>query len=69
MYCRNCGKEVAERAEICPSCGVGPLSEAKYCNSCGAETRPEAVVCTRCGIRLAVGGQKDWLVTLLLSIP
>ena len=24
MYCRNCGKEIAEQAEICVSCGVSP---------------------------------------------
>ena len=70
MYCRVCGKEVAETAEICVQCGSKPLSGAKYCQSCGAETSPNAEVCIKCGVKLqakAKGG-KDWLTALLLSI-
>jgi RNA polymerase subunit RPABC4/transcription elongation factor Spt4 len=71
MYCRNCGKEVAEKAEICVSCGAKPLVGNKYCQNCGVEVNPNAEVCVKCGVRLigvkAKGG-KDWLVALLLSI-
>lgn len=70
MYCRTCGKEVADTAEICVQCGSKPLAGNKYCQNCGAETTPEAEVCIKCGVRLltkAKGG-KDWLTALLFSI-
>ena len=70
MYCRNCGKEVAEQAVMCVACGVPPKSGRKFCQACGAETNLAAEVCIKCGVRLASAstGGKDWLVALLLSI-
>ncbi len=53
MYCRNCGKEVAEKAEICLHCGVKSLSGVNYCQNCGAEVNPNAEICVKCGVRLA----------------
>jgi ribosomal protein L40E len=69
MYCRNCGKEIAEEAVMCVSCGVPPTSGKNYCQNCGAETNPQAVYCVKCGVKLATAGEeKDWLIALLLSI-
>jgi|UniRef100_A0A7V6CN81 RNA polymerase subunit RPABC4/transcription elongation factor Spt4 len=75
MYCRNCGKEISEVAEICIHCGARPLKGRKYCQNCGSEVNPEAEICIKCGARLLTEkrkikeeGQKDWLVALLLSI-
>lgn len=70
MFCRNCGKEVAEQAVMCVACGVPPKSGKKFCQNCGAETNQAAEICTKCGVRLATGSGegKDWLTTLLLSI-
>lgn len=70
MYCRNCGKEVAEQAVMCVACGVPPKSGKKFCQNCGAETNPAAEVCIKCGVKLATGAGegKDWLTALLLSI-
>lgn len=75
MFCRNCGKEVAEQAVMCVACGVPPKSGKRFCQTCGAETNLAAEICIKCGVRLAVGsgatgfaGGKDWLTTLLLSI-
>ena len=70
MYCRNCGKEVAEQAVMCVACGVPPKSGKKFCQNCGAETNLATEVCTKCGVRLATGtGEgKEWLTTLLLCI-
>ncbi len=71
MYCRNCGKEVAEKAEICVNCGVKPMAGTKYCHNCAAEVNANAEICVKCGVRLGglkAGGGKDWLVALLLSI-
>lgn len=73
MYCRNCGKEVSETAEICLSCGSKPRIGNKFCQNCGSATDPKAEICVKCGVRLIgvkvkTEGQKDWLVALLLSI-
>lgn len=49
MYCRSCGKEMADNAVICMNCGV-PVGKGKsYCPSCGEVTDPEAVMCVKCG--------------------
>jgi uncharacterized RDD family membrane protein YckC/ribosomal protein L40E len=57
MFCRNCGKEVSEQAEICINCGVKPLNGARFCQNCGAEVNPNAEICIKCGVKLhkAVG--------------
>lgn len=69
MYCRNCGKEVAEQAVMCVSCGVPPRNGRNFCQNCGAETNAEALVCVNCGVKLApAGGGSDWLTTLLLCV-
>ncbi|MEO0080045.1 MAG: TM2 domain-containing protein [candidate division WOR-3 bacterium] len=72
MFCRSCGKEVAETAEVCLSCGSRPQAGNKFCQNCGAPTDPKAEICPKCGVRLATvvkaGEQKDWLTALLLSI-
>jgi TM2 domain-containing membrane protein YozV len=59
MYCRNCGKEVAEQALVCPACGVPPKSGKRFCQNCGQETDPNAEICTKCGVRLAIEPSKD----------
>jgi hypothetical protein len=69
MFCRNCGKAVNDRAEICLSCGARPKNGNAFCNNCGNQTDPKAVFCVHCGVKLGeVAGQKDWLTALLLSI-
>lgn len=68
MYCRNCGKEINEKAEVCVACGALPRKGGKFCQNCGGETDASAQVCKKCGIRLAAGEGKDWLTTLLLAI-
>lgn len=68
MYCRNCGKEINEKAEVCVACGASLRKGGKFCQNCGGETDASAQVCKKCGIRLAAGEGKDWLTTLLLAI-
>ncbi len=53
MYCRNCGKEIAEQAVVCVSCGVPPRNGKKFCQNCATPTDPAAEICTKCGVRLA----------------
>lgn len=50
MYCKNCGKEVSDLAEICVQCGAKPKAGDKFCQNCGAETGPSAEICVKCGV-------------------
>ena len=68
MYCRNCGKEVANEAVVCLSCGCNPRKGEKYCQNCGKETNPNAEICTSCGVRLSYAGTRSWMLALLFSI-
>ena len=73
MFCRNCAKEVNDKAVACPGCGVPPLAEKKFCSKCANPTEPAQVVCTKCGASLAVStsiidGPKNKLVAGLLGI-
>jgi len=52
MFCRNCGKEVNEKAVACLGCGVDPLLENIYCPNCGAPTQANQVMCVKCGVSL-----------------
>jgi uncharacterized RDD family membrane protein YckC len=52
MYCKNCGKEISDLAEICVQCGAKPKSGDKYCQNCGAETGPSAEICVKCGVQV-----------------
>lgn len=52
MYCRNCGKELSEKAVACPSCGFDPRTENNFCPECGVETNEKQVICINCGIDL-----------------
>src|SRR5512141_746971 len=73
MNCRNCGKNVADQAVVCPSCGLPPTVGKQYCQNCGAQTNPLAEVCIKCGVRLAAAmpagqGQKSKIAAGLLGI-
>ncbi len=68
MYCRSCGKQVADAAMVCTSCGQRPLLGTRFCQACGQESPANAEVCVKCGVKLLRGGDKDWTTTLLLSI-
>lgn len=59
MFCRNCGKEVADQAVVCISCGCPPKSGQNFCQNCGAETDPAAEVCVTCGVKLATAVPED----------
>ena len=55
MHCRNCGKEVNEKAVACLSCGLPPMAETKFCQECGTETNDKQIVCIKCGCSLGQG--------------
>ena len=71
MYCRNCGKEIHEKAIACTGCGLPPRLETKFCHGCGATTGPGQSVCAKCGVSLAPvtgAGSKTRVAAGLLGI-
>ncbi len=68
MFCRNCGKEVAQQAIFCPSCGCAPTAGKNFCQNCGQPTDSVAEVCIKCGVRLGGETEKSKLVAGLLGI-
>lgn len=70
MECKNCGKEVADKAVVCLGCGGHPRGELRYCKDCGGENEPESEVCAKCGESLdkQEEGGKGKLVAVALFI-
>lgn len=75
MYCRTCGKELNNNADVCMNCGCKPQKGRKYCQNCGSETTENQDVCVKCGIKLNnadvlggfSGGTRQKLVAALLA--
>lgn len=67
-HCRNCGRLIPAQAETCSGCGSRPWVGSRYCQACGAETNVENAPCPKCGVLQVRYSEKDWLLTLLLSI-
>ena len=60
MYCRNCGNEINNNADVCLNCGVKAGNGDLFCPNCGKETNPNADFCVNCGMQLknlAVNGK------------
>jgi len=68
MYCRNCGKEISEKAMVCVSCCVLLGKGNSYCQSCGQETHAMADYCVKCGARLISKQLKSQLAAGLLGV-
>jgi TM2 domain-containing membrane protein YozV len=68
MYCRNCGKEIAQQAIVCPSCGCAPTTGRVFCQNCAQPTDPNAQVCVKCGVQLRGVGEKSKIVAGILGI-
>lgn len=71
MYCKNCGKEVNNGAEVCVSCGSKVGTGCNFCHNCGGSVDPNAEVCLKCGFSLKtsnVVGDKSKMVAGLLGI-
>jgi TM2 domain-containing membrane protein YozV len=68
MHCRNCGKEVSEKAIACPGCGVPPRTQTSFCHHCGKPTTAIQIVCTACGVGLSTPKQKNKVTAGILGI-
>ena len=55
ISCSNCGKEVSDKAKICPNCGCQLIEEIIaeetpiICEDCGSEIPLDAEACPKCG--------------------
>lgn len=52
MFCRKCGKEMAEGQAICTECGFKAGEGDNFCGHCGAKTQVGQKMCTECGFEL-----------------
>lgn len=52
MYCRNCGAEMDDKADICVKCGFKKGKGLSYCQNCGEQTSEGQAVCMKCGFKL-----------------
>jgi len=78
MYCRNCGKQIDDKAAICINCGVPPRVEKKFCHNCGTASTGNQAICLSCGVPLGMGsfgvplgmgaGQKTKPIATLLGL-
>ena len=56
IECKSCGKQVSDRAKVCPGCGMiliedepQPEKIPLLCEECGAEIPEGAESCPSCG--------------------
>jgi TM2 domain-containing membrane protein YozV len=69
MHCRNCGKQIDDKAAICIHCGVPPRIEKKFCPNCGTTTTANQAICMSCGVALAgATGQKSKRNAILIGL-
>lgn len=54
MFCRNCGREIANEAVICIHCGSIPKKGKNFCYNCGSITESTDSNCMHCGVRLNI---------------
>ena len=59
MFCRNCGKQVADQAIMCVACGCPPRNGTNFCVNCGKPTTPVAQICMQCGVGLPAAPPPD----------
>ncbi len=50
IKCSECGKEVSDKAKICPHCGFS--LEKLFCSECGKEVSADSEICSSCGYPL-----------------
>ena len=47
INCPECGKEISDKAKICPNCGTA-ISNI-FCRFCGEKIEEDTVICPHCG--------------------
>ena len=65
INCSNCGREVSDKATICPGCNFKLIDEKKeknenaLCEECGTEILDGADICSKCGCPIIVNKTED----------
>ena len=65
IQCKNCGKDVSDRAKVCPHCGTQLIDDEVtqpqpiICEECGAEIPQGADSCPNCGCPVPVDGEEN----------
>lgn len=60
ITCKSCGKEVSDRAKVCPACGATLIEEVveeiqpNVCQECGFEIPADSESCPNCGCPIEV---------------
>lgn len=49
IYCSECGKQISDKAKVCPNCGAPKITTGIYCSECGKQISENAVTCPNCG--------------------
>lgn len=67
MYCKHCGKQIAENAKFCDGCGkpvadepkpVEQKPEVRRCPKCGEAVNQYAQMCRNCGTNLTIANPR-----------
>ena len=49
MFCKNCGQQINDQAEICPYCKTPTNVHIIFCTHCGKHIDKSALKCPYCG--------------------
>lgn len=63
ISCPQCGKEVSNKAKVCPGCGNVLIKEEPpvpiVCKECGAEVPAEVKICPNCGCPIETESEEE----------
>lgn len=60
IQCRNCGRQISDKAAVCPGCGAGQVEEqfqspaTRTCEECGEQVPEASRECPNCGCPISV---------------
>lgn len=59
MFCKNCGNDLGETAEVCLKCGFAKGTGNKFCETCGKEVQEGQAICIGCGCALTTQSTQE----------
>ena len=67
IKCKECGREISNKASACPNCG-NPIERGLVCNECGTTINETDEVCPNCGNPLKRGKSKFYKIIIMCII-
>lgn len=52
LFCRKCGKKLANGSAFCGNCGTRLVTESRFCKKCGTKLLNGSLFCGKCGTRI-----------------